>query len=69
MNYKKIKEMYEGKTVTEEQFDDIECNVGFVDDNGGSGRYYNKHWYTAYKEYDFENDCIVDGTDEFDFYY
>lgn len=58
MTFEKIKKSYEGKIVTENEFEEIALNecVKKIENNGNSG-VYNNTWYTAYS-----ND------DEFDFY-
>lgn len=60
MKFEELKEMYEGKEVDENEYVKIELNeyVGYIENNGNSGVYHDKTWYTAYS---------VDGG-EFDFY-
>ena len=57
---KNLREKYEGKFLTEEEFEELEFyeDVERIENNGYSGIDPEKTWYTCY---------MVDGT-EFDFY-
>ncbi|MDU5252917.1 hypothetical protein [Anaerococcus vaginalis] len=59
MTFEELKNRYEGKEVTQEEFEEIEENeyVREVENNGNSGQHYNLTWYTVYGE-----------DDEFDIY-
>lgn len=59
MTFEELKNRYEGKEVTQEEFEEIEENefVKEVENNGNSGQHYNLIWYTVYGE-----------NDEFDIY-
>lgn len=59
MTFEELKNRYEGKEVTQEEFEEIEENeyVREVENNGNSGQHYNLIWYTVYGE-----------NDEFDIY-
>ncbi len=59
MTFEELKNRYESKEVTQEEFEEIEENeyVEEVENNGNSGQHYNLIWYTVYGE-----------NDEFDIY-
>lgn len=58
MTFEELKNRYEGKEVTQEEFEEIEENeyVREVENNGNSGQHYNLIWYTVYGENDDEFD-------------
>ena len=58
--FEELKEKFEGKIVTVEEFENIDNNC-MVISNGCSGHYIGKIWYTA-----FLGNCAND--EEFDFY-
>lgn len=52
MKFKELKNKYEGKEITQEEFEEIEENeeVREVENNGISGQNLNLIWYTVYSQ-------------------